>query len=234
MKKYRNEWKYVCNEGELALLEARLREILEDDPYAGEEGKYTVVSLYFDDYKDSCAAANNAGDPERFKWRIRYYLDGPSKYIHLERKEKKYGRCYKRECPLTEEEVEIIISDGDVGSLFWQTGKELLRKFCFEIISKRFRPKVIVEYERYAYIEPTTNIRVTLDTNISVGYEFSEFLSGEYTRYPLQEKKRHVLEVKFDDILPGYIQNIVSQYGFQQAAFSKYYLSRKKLEEVLV
>ena len=234
MKKYRNEWKYVCNEGELALIRARIGEVLEDDPHAGEEGKYTVVSLYFDDFKDSCAKSNNSGDPERFKWRIRYYTEGPSKYIHLERKEKKFGRCHKRSCPLSEEEVEIILEDRDIVSLFWQTGKKLLREFCLAIWMREFRPKVIVEYERYAYVEPTTNVRVTLDTNISAGYEFSEFLTGKYAKFPLQGEKQHVLEVKFDDILPGYLRNIVTQYGLFQTAFSKYYLGRKKLEEVLV
>lgn len=232
--KYRNEWKYVCNEGELALLEARLKEVLVEDTYAGEEGKYTVISLYFDDYKDSCAKSNNGGDPERYKWRIRYYLDGPSKYIHLERKEKKYGMCYKESCPLTEEEVEIVVKDKDVMGLFWQTGKDLLRKFCMEINTRRFRPKVIVQYERYAYIEPIANIRVTLDTNIAAGYEFEDFLEGNYQLFPMQEQKKHVLEVKFDDIFPGYLKRMVEQFGLQQTAFSKYYLGRKKIEEILI
>ena len=234
MKKYRNEWKYVCNEGELALLKARLEQVLEGDSYAGEKGKYTVASLYFDDFKDSAAKSNNGGDPERYKWRIRYYLDGPSKYIHLERKEKKYGMCHKDSCPLTEEEVKIIVEDGDVMSLFWQTGKDLLRKFCMEINTRRFRPKVIVEYERYAYIEPTANIRVTLDTNVSAGYEFEYFLEGNYQLFPIQKRKNHVLEVKFDDILPGYLNRMISQFGLQKTAFSKYYLGRKKLEEIMI
>lgn len=232
--KYRNEWKYICNEGELALLDARLKQVLKIDSYAGEAGKYVVVSMYFDDYRDSCAKSNNSGDPERFKWRIRYYLDGPSKYIHLERKEKKFGRCRKEACELTEEEVKIIVEDGDIMALFWQTGKELLRRFCMEINTKRFRPKVIVQYDRRAYIEPIANIRVTLDTNISAGYDFENFLEGNYQVFPMQERKKHILEVKFDDILPGYIKRMIEQFGLHQTAFSKYYLGRKKLEEMLV
>lgn len=234
MKKYRNEWKYVCNEGELMLIDSRLRQVLETDPYAGVEGKYTVMSLYFDDYVNTAAKANDGGYPERYKWRIRYYEDGPSRHIHLERKEKKYGRCHKQMCMLTDEECDILINNGDIMSLFWQTGKDLLRKFCLEIANKQWRPKVIVEYERIAYIEPTTNIRITLDTNISAGYEFERFLEGDYQKFPVQEKRQHVLEVKFDEILPGYLVQIVNQFGFRRQAFSKYYLGRKKIEEVLL
>jgi hypothetical protein len=233
-RKYRNEWKYVCNEGELALLDSRLRQVLESDPYAGVNGKYTVVSLYFDDYSNTAARANDGGCPIRYKWRIRYYLGGPTKYIHLEKKEKIYGRCHKETCMLTEEECTIIIENRDIMSLFWQTGKGLLRKFCLEVANKILRPKVMIEYERTAYVEPTTNIRITLDTNISAAYEFGRFLEGDYQKYPLQQQKQHVLEVKFDEILPGYVVNIVNQFGFQQTAFSKYYLGRKKVEEVFL
>ena len=33
---------------------------------------------------------------------------------------------------------------------------------------------------------------------------------GSYIRYPVQEKEKHVLEVKFDYILPGYIKSITN------------------------
>lgn len=231
MKKYRNEWKYCCIDGELKLLESRLKDILELDPYTGRNGKYCVHSLYFDDYKDTCVKENEAGVAVRFKWRIRYYEDLPDK-IHLERKEKYYGRCHKDSCSLTKKEFEALIS-GNVSEIFWKTDKELLKRFCIDIMTKRFAPKVIIDYERTAYIEPISNIRITLDQNISASYAIEEFLTGNYQKFPIQEKQQQVLEVKFDEILPSYVRNIVCSYGFRQTSFSKYYLGRKKVEEVV-
>ena len=40
----------------------------------------------------------------------------------------------------------------------------------------------------------------------------------------------NVLEVKFDDILPSHIRNIVESYSFKQGSFSKYYYGRKILD----
>ena len=100
-------------------------------------------------------------------------------------------------------------------------------------MTKNFMPKVIIEYERVAFIEPITNVRITLDQNISAAYDFDNFLNGDYQKFPLQEKDQSVLEVKFDYILPSSIKKLVCSYLFKQTSFSKYYIGRKKLEEVL-
>lgn len=231
MKKYRNEWKYCCNIRELTLLEYRLKNVLTLDPHTEKTGKYYVHSLYFDDYKNTCARDNDAGVATRFKWRIRYYGEN-YETIHLEYKTKKYGRSRKQQCPLTREEYQKII-EGDVTDLLWNTSEELLKKFCIAILTKHFQPKVIIDYERVAYIEPITNIRITLDTNITASFETNYFLTGKYQRYPVQSNQKHILEVKFDEILPSYIRNVVASFGFQQTSFSKYYLGRKRIEEVV-
>lgn len=231
MKKFRNEWKYICEENELALLYERLKMVLLIDEHAGEDGKYLIRSLYFDDYKNTAQKDNAAGVALRYKWRIRYYDGGVSKHIHLERKEKQYGRTHKDSCPLTEKECMALIR-GEIEDVIWATKEPLLQKFCMEIMTRRFQPKAIIDYERVAFTEPITNIRVTLDMNISAGYEFEKFLKGEYACFPLQEKKRHVLEVKFDEILPGYVRNIVSANGLTRTSFSKYSIGRKAIEDV--
>ena len=73
MKKYRNEWKYLCTDGQMALLDSRLKQVMPLDPHIGPEGKYAIHSLYFDDWKDCCARENEMGEANRFKYRIRFY-----------------------------------------------------------------------------------------------------------------------------------------------------------------
>lgn len=231
MKKYRNEWKYCCNNSDLNLLNNKLKEVLIIDSNAGYDNKYYVHSLYFDDYKDICVRENEAGIEKRYKWRIRYY-DKDYQNIHLEKKEKLYGRCHKKSCLLSIDQYNNIINN-NVSIVFWNTDNQLLKEFCIDIMNRQFTPKIIIDYERIAYIEPITNIRITIDTNISASYELDKFLTGNYINYPLQDKNYQVLEVKFDYILPGYIKNIINSYGFRQTSFSKYYIGRKKLEEVL-
>ena len=231
MKKYRNEWKYCCDEGDFALISARLNSVLDIDEYTLKENKYSIHSLYFDDYHNTCAHDNSLGIGRRYKWRIRYY-DGPKHSLHLELKQKLFGRTHKESCPVTKRELKLLI-DGRPEEIIWKTKHKLMKRFCVAMMTKHFEPKVIIHYERTAYIEPITNIRITLDQNISASNDFEHFLDGKYLRFPIQEKARHVLEVKFDYILPSYIKDIINSHGFRQTSFSKYYLGRKKMEELI-
>lgn len=133
---------------------------------------------------------------------------------------------------MTKKELKLIL-DNKPEEILWKTKYKLLRRFCVATMSRRFEPKVIIHYERTAYVEPITNIRITLDQNIAAGNDFEHFIDGKYMRYPIQEKARHVLEVKFDYILPSYIKDIINSHGFRQTSFSKYYLGRKKMEELI-
>ena len=109
MTKYRNEWKFVCSDQELVLLEQRLSGLLRLDTHSGNSGMYSVRSLYFDDYDNTSAYQNAAGIANRAKWRIRYYGGGTSRHMHLEYKKKTNGRGKKLSCKLSPEECEKII-----------------------------------------------------------------------------------------------------------------------------
>lgn len=212
----------------LSLLKSRISEVMELDPHTPKKGTYLIHSLYYDDYKDTSVYTTNSGLAERFKWRIRYYDDDLS-YIVLEKKEKLNGMCHKKSCKLTIDEYKSIVS-GNILDIFYDTEKKLIKEFTKDIMIYNYEPKVIVDYERIAYVEEITNVRVTFDTKISASYEFDNFLKGNYTKFYVQESGWNVLEVKFDDILPSYIRKIVESYGFNQTSFSKYYYCRKILD----
>lgn len=227
-RKYRNEWKYCCSTYCLEQLKNRLNGILEHDKHSGDKGVYIVTSLYFDDLRNSCAMAVNAGASKRFKYRLRYYNNDIST-LHLELKEKVYGRCHKSSCAISMEQFNIMMN-GDIWDLFWDTNDNLLKKFCIDVVTKGFKPKVITEYEREAFVEPNLNIRVTIDRNIFASSDLENFLEGDYQdKQFLQSKGMHVLEVKFDEILPKYIHQLTNMIGIIQTSFSKYYIGLQKV-----
>ncbi len=227
--KYRNEWKYIEKEAELLSVRERLVGILDYDVHAGKDGKYGIQSLYFDDYKDTCARDNVSGEGKRFKYRIRYYGDYAGK-LWLEKKEKKNSGCHKEKCAISLEEYQNIM-EGKVMDVFWGTEDHLLKAFCIDIVTKGFRPKAIISYQREAFVEPVANIRVTLDYNISASDEIGRFLNGDYFKVPIMESKMHVLEVKFDEVFPSYIKAVLQADVRLQQSFSKYYLGRIALQE---
>ena len=226
IKTYRNEWKYQCSEADLIKIESLVASVMETDE--NSDGPYTIHSLYFDDIFDSCALDTSAGLFKRFKYRIRFYGSSPDK-LFLERKEKLEGRCHKKRCVLTDTEYDRILG-GDFDELLWSTDKQLLKEFCVHSMKRCFSPKAVICYERTAYAEPITNVRVTFDRNISASSEIDRFRDMDYMRVPILPKDRHLLEVKFDYILSSTYRRIISDECLTQTSFSKYYLGRQTLE----
>ena len=228
MKVYRNEWKYTLTNQELSLLKSRISEIMEMDSHTPPEGKYLIHSLYFDDYKDTSIYTTDSGLSKRYKWRIRYYGDDLS-YIVLEKKEKLESRCHKKSCKITIDEYNKIMS-GEAVDLIFETEKGLIKELAIDMLVNNYEPKVIIDYERTAFVEEITNVRVTFDMRISASYELENFLSGDYQNFYILPSGMNVLEVKFDSILPSYIRNIIESYNFKQSSFSKYYYGRRIID----
>ena len=192
IKKYRNEWKYSLSNQELSLLKSRISEVMELDPHTPEKGRYVIHSLYFDDYKDTSVYTTDSGLSKRFKWRIRYY-DEDLNYIVLERKEKIDSRCHKKSCKLTLDEYEAIVS-GNITDIVHDTDKKLIKELARDMMLYDYRPKVIIDYERIAYVEEITNVRITFDMKISASYDLEHFIDGDYTRYYINPSGVNVLK----------------------------------------
>ncbi len=201
---------------------------MELDDHAKEKGYYVIHSLYFDDYKDTSLYTTDSGLSKRYKWRIRYYDDDTS-FIALEKKEKVDGMCHKKSCKLTIDEYNSIV-DGNILDILYDTKKELIKELAVDILTKHYEPKVIIDYERIAYVEEISNVRITLDIKISASYDLDRFLERDYQQFYVQESKYNVLEVKFDYILPSYIRDIVESYSYNQTSFSKYNYGRKIID----
>ena len=94
-------------------------------------------------------------------------------------------------------------------------------------MTKMLRPKVIVEYDRVPYVYADGNVRVTLDKNIRSSNQCSSFLEEDIFFRPIMENNKHLLEVKFDEYLPDFINQLVENEKIKQTTFSKYFLCRK-------
>ena len=226
--KYRNEWKYRLKDADVFLVENKLNETLDFDEHSSANNTYSVHSLYFDDYLNSCMNDNEAGLGTRIKWRIRYYDDNKN-FIRLEKKEKKNGLCLKRSCQISHDDYQRIMNN-DVESIVWDTDELLLKRFCLLIMKRVFKPKIVVDYERTAFVEPISNVRITFDKNISVSSDVGSFFDDNYLKYPILDKGNQIMEIKFDDILPNYIKKAAYISSLKQTTFSKYYLGRKRIE----
>ena len=215
--KTRHEWKHEITAADRLVLASRLSAVARRDSH-GQNGRYEIRSLYFDDPRDTALREKLDGVAKREKFRIRYY-GGDASYICLEKKVKRDGLCGKRSVLLSAQEVQALLS----GDLDWMPGggRPLIQELYWRMKSQGLCPRTIVDYTRDAFVFPAGNVRVTLDFNIRTGLRSTDFLNPACVTVPAGNAPS-ILEVKWDEFLPDVIRDAVQLPGRHTAAFSKY------------
>ena len=214
---YRHEVKHVITAGDATAIRASLSAVAHLDPHAQEKGYYRIRSLYFDDPMNTALREKLDGVNERRKYRIRYYNDDLN-YIMLECKMKRDGVGCKPQARLTLEETQKILR----GEIDWmiQSGRPLLAALYVEMKTRFLAPKTVVEYKRVPFIYGPGNVRVTIDWAIRTGAP-KDFLNPDGLTLPTEEDIL-LLEVKWDEYLPGVIRKATALKSRMPSAFSKY------------
>lgn len=220
---YRVEDKYLCNDMDFFLLQARIAAILEPDDNQYDEEGYGVVSLYFDDAYDTHLRDTVDGNSIREKYRIRIYNNSLD-MIKLEVKSKCYNRVTKKSRIITPLQMRLLLSGEqipDTGSL-----EDPATLFNIAIEERKLCPKVIVAYERKAYVHDAGNVRITFDRNVRSSSDIEAFGTPDIV-FDMPGEQNSVLEIKYDEFLPGFVAGLLELGNMQQASFSKYRLCRE-------
>lgn len=217
LKTFRHEYKFVIPYGDMLKLRSKLDEVLTLD----RDGSYIVRSLYFDTPDDSDYYAKQGGEMIRHKIRLRIY-DTKDNKAKLEIKGK-YDYHQLKESLVISKDDAINIINGNYEALLLMDND--LAKRLYAYFMTGYRPKVIIEYDRIAYITSTTT-RITLDYNIKKSNDFGKFYQDDINYFDLTDKKDVVLEVKFDRFLEPYISKILEKYISRYQSVSKYVMGR--------
>ncbi|MCR5277817.1 MAG: polyphosphate polymerase domain-containing protein [Lachnospiraceae bacterium] len=227
-KRFRHECKYILNPVDAALMREAVSSICEPDTHAGCEGSYRVRSLYFDTLDDQYLSENLAGVNLRHKYRIRVY-NCDSDRITLERKETEIGLKHKDSCLISLDQCNELMK----GNFFvpFEDKQVVLQEMCAEHMLKFLRPAVIVDYLRIPYVYPSGNVRITFDHNVSSSARTEDFLNKDAMISPVLFDNSVVLEIKYDDLIPHGIRNIICRHSLnEQTAFSKYVYARSNIK----
>ena len=216
----RHEFKYLISAADARLLKLRLKHIMEPDPHVGETGRYTIRSLYFDDLAHRALDEKLDGICLRSKYRIRMYNYDPA-FLKLEKKEK-LGT-------LTRKTAETIaLADAlklQHGSISRTADVSTLRgELAAGIRNRGFRAMVLVDYDRTPFICRDGNTRITLDENLRTRPFDADLLASSAAMIPVLDPNQVILEVKFDDFLPGYLSDALQDIPKVNLAISKFAL----------
>ena len=223
---YRVEDKYNCSETQLVMLQSRMEAALRPDSNEGGPEGYSIVSLYFDDLQDSCLQDTEDGVNRRNKYRIRIYNDSLD-VIKLEVKTKQDNRIQKQSKTISRAEMESLMRGECIAEE--SSFEDPATLFNLAIKNEGLRPKVIVAYERKAYVYEPGNVRITFDRNVRASSQIENFGQKNISYDFLQEYDK-VLEVKYDEFIPDFLRQLLEVGNMQQSAYSKYQLCRERMD----
>lgn len=218
----RKELKYGVNAMEAANLKSRLVRIMKPDIHNGTTG-YTVRSLYFDTLWDSDFEEKVDGYDNRRKIRLRVYNTN-AEIIKLEVKEKMDGMQRKRSLLLDREEACRM---GQADYTFLVRRKETLARWLYAYMTGRcYRPKCVVEYDRFACMLSHNDTRVTFDSNLRASECGLDIFDRHAVLYSVSSPEDITMEVKYNGFLMTYIQNELGLCDKMQQSASKYCRAR--------
>lgn len=225
----RSELKYWISYSDSLLLQAELSRLLQPDTYS-QDGFYRVKSLYFDSLNQKDYVEKLEGVERRKKIRMRIY-DEDTHTVKLECKQKS-GALQHKESLLISREDAVRYMEGDYGSLLDYTEELAWRLYC-DMTLGCYRPAVVIEYERCAYMYGEYNTRITIDRHVRSS-EVSLDLFDKNLTWINTVEDAVILEVKFNGKLIEPLKKILGKYHLINVSVSKYGSGRPVLERYLV
>ncbi|SDZ26340.1 VTC domain-containing protein [Evansella caseinilytica] len=220
--KGRSELKHEITRMDCFLLRNKLKHYMDVDPYAKNDGMYSIRSVYFDNFDNKVLQQKKEGFYERDKFRVRLY-DYNFEYLNLEKKSKRNNLTYKQKCRISAEEYERI----RYGDIAWMENdaRALMQDLYYHMNLYQLKPVTVVDYEREVFVYPYGNVRVTFDSSIKTSMRNNDVLNPDLVMVET-EPDVVILEVKYDEFLPGVIRKLLQTGDRKQGTYSKYQISR--------
>jgi hypothetical protein len=223
----RYEFKYLLTKAVCGEIENEVRHFMSYDGHTHPEfgNRYMVRSLYFDNAASDHYYEKIDGIKTRSKFRIRTYGEnsGPDMPIFLEQKGRHNNRTYKHRVPMSLDDLKLLTHPYQVDELLdVYPHLPLIEAFVFNVIRRRLKPVVLVDYLRRPYTSPyDINFRMTFDSALSASAVNKLYPSPAVPRY-LSQAGWTILEVKFQRRIPAWFHRILQAYSLRRLSISKF------------
>jgi len=219
----RNELKYYVSYSEYLIISNMLKKFMQEDRHNKSGKGYFVRSLYFDTLSDKSYEEKVAGIEERAKYRLRIY-DFKGKSAKFEIKNKRNNFTMKDTAIISRKDA-IRIQNGDYEAML-EYKDRILNKAYMEFKKQSYRPVVMIDYERHAFVADYNEIRIVFD----------KFLKSTASCFDIYDKKAFptkklksglvILEIKFNHFIPDFIKEVLQIPASERSAVSKYSIGR--------
>lgn len=230
----RYEFKYIVKNTDLDRLRSMILPFVNVDKFAevDQKNQYTVRSIYFDTASYDFYFEKVEGIKNRKKVRLRgYEKEDGNNIVFFEIKRKYDIPIMKFRAPVKFDDALDMFKSRNingqvVSNEFFPKGNENSKRFFYQVFSKNLRPVVLIVYEREAYqAKMDDTIRITFDKNLR-GQAYPA-IEGLFEEDKLTDalSGRFILEVKFNDHFPSWLNPIISAFSLRKQSASKYVIS---------
>lgn len=229
MQLQRLELKYKISEDMALRLRDYVGSYLELDEYGVGRSNlcYPVHSLYLDSPELRLYWDTINGTKNRYKLRLRYYDERPDSPVFFEIKRRMNSCILKQRGGVKREAVAALLGGQlpEPEHLISQNPKYLvaLQRFCHRMTTLGATPKAHIAYLREAWVSHNDNsVRVTFDRQVKCEREFSVGLSTEMPHPLLVFGKEVILEIKFTNRFPLWLEDMIRHFGLLITGAAKY------------
>ena len=231
----RREYKYLIDESTADRIRGYISGICMRDRYADANGRYRCDTLYLDTLRMGVYLATIEGEPVRYKLRIRGYPDAPDAPVFLEVKRRVDDVIAKTRAPVRGNWREQL----ETGTLLERIGER--DRLAAENFLSHYEasyagplvPVVLVRYEREPFTSQIDDYaRVTFDRKLQFQIKAELSLTPDHQHWtPIDNpvamrtapaSSLVVLELKFQQIVPAWMQRMVQALELRRDSFCKY------------
>ncbi len=221
----RFELKYLIPPSLVNPIRCYISDYIEADPYsqAQQHGFYTIGTLYLDSHNLHLYRGNVEGHKNRFKLRIRTYDDSPKSPCFFEIKRKVDAVILKSRSQLKKAAIGEVLSGCSPHFIDSRSETKVLNQFQLYMRTINANPVIQVRYERSAY-ESTCNmrVRVTIDKNLCFRTVRTPEVGLNSAGWQELKLGGMVLEIKFTDRFPKWLNQMVRMFNLKLRPVSKY------------
>jgi|GEM_PF-107901 len=221
----RYEIKYLVDMSRVDALREELEQRLDRDAHCGEDG-YGVWSVYYDTRHLRFYWEKIEGLRFRRKLRIRHYGDrftiDAGTPVHVEIKQRVNRVTQKRRVRLPYRDA-LALCDGRRMVDHEPAGRAFLEEVLDLVCRLDLRATAITGYQRHAYLGrgAEVGLRVTLDRRVR-GRDRDFHLGADAENRFIVPPHRAVLEVKANERVPYWLNDLTARWNLQVVRISKY------------
>ncbi len=187
---------------------------------------YPIHSLYLDSEDMKLYQNTINGDRNRYKLRVRYYEQNGKSPLFFEVKTRRDAVIQKHRAMVRRSAMRELLNgrfpaEEDLHERE-ETQWAALAHFCNLMRTLNASPKAHVGYRREAWKAPNNSVRVTLDRDVRTAPDIEASLNTDLEGLKPVFGNGIVLEIKFTDRFPLWLNQMVCAFNLRRGSAAKY------------